>query len=132
LTISASVLEQLRQAVEWQEAHSIAEAVSLVKSMPHVSHKAWGSPLEFPITVVPTVLPGPCYGHRIQGKTIAETDKNIHRIKTTGTIRPTGYDGQWQELSDLMAIVTEPANFFSLSRIIYRAIALSLSTSRKF
>jgi len=38
---------------------------------------------------------------------------DIHRIKTTGTIRPTGYDGQWQELIDLMAIVTdEPANFY--------------------
>jgi thymidylate synthase len=65
-------------------------------------------------SVTPTVLPGPRYGHRIEGRTIAETwVKIIHRIKTTGTIRPTGYDGQWQELIDLMAVVTdEPEGFY--------------------
>ncbi|MFM6439142.1 MAG: thymidylate synthase, partial [Microcystis panniformis] len=31
----------------------------------------------------------------------------------TGTIRPTGYDGKWQELIDLMAVVTdEPPDFY--------------------
>lgn len=60
------------------------------------------------------VLPGHRYAHRIEGKTIAETwVKIIHRIKTTGTIRPTGYDGQWQELIDLVAVVTdEPEDFY--------------------
>jgi thymidylate synthase len=39
--------------------------------------------------------------------------KIIHRIKRTGTLRPTGYDGQWQELIDLVAIVTdEPPEFY--------------------
>ena len=65
-------------------------------------------------TTTPTVLPGPRYGHRIEGRTIAETwVKIIHRIKTTGTIRPTGYDGHWQELIDLIAVVTdEPEDFY--------------------
>jgi thymidylate synthase len=114
--IDASVLEQLRQSVEWQEAHSIAEAVSQVKSFAlRDTVEPWSSPLEFPMsTVTPTVLPGTRYGHRIEGRTIAETwVKIIHRIKTTGTIRPTGYDGQWQELIDLMAVVTnEPPDFY--------------------
>jgi len=114
--IDADALEQLRQAVECVEAHSIAEAVSQVKSFAlRDTVEPWGSPLEFPMsTVVPTVLPGPRYGHRIEGRTIAETwVKIIHRIKTTGTIRPTGYDGQWQELIDLMAVVTdEPPDFY--------------------
>ncbi|MGL5035044.1 MAG: thymidylate synthase, partial [Microcystaceae cyanobacterium] len=59
-------------------------------------------------------LPGPRYGHRIEGKTIAETwVKILHRIKTTGTIRPTGYDGKWQELIDLVAVITdEPKDFY--------------------
>ena len=116
IEIDANVLEQLRQAVEWQEAHSIAEAVSQIKSYSlQKSVEPWGSPLVFPQTeVIPTVLPGPRYGHRIEGKTIAETwVKIIHRIKTTGTIRPTGYDGQWQELIDLMAVITdEPPGFY--------------------
>jgi thymidylate synthase len=54
------------------------------------------------------ILPGNLYGHRIEGKTIAETwVKILQRIRTTGVIRPTGYDGKWQELINLMAIVTD-------------------------
>jgi thymidylate synthase len=109
-------LERLRQSIQWQEAHSIAEAVDQVKSYAlQEAVEPWGSPLEFPMSsVTPTVLPGPRYGHRIEGRTVAETwVKIIHRIKTTGTIRPTGYDGQWQELIDLTAVVTdEPEGFY--------------------
>lgn len=116
IEVDASALEKLRESVKSQEAKSITEAVNFAKS--HAQQDAvppWGLPLEFPLsTVAPTILPGPRYGHRIEGKTIAETwVKIIHRIKTTGTIRPTGYDGQWQELIDLMAIVTdEPPDFY--------------------
>lgn len=115
IEINASALEQLRQSVEWQEYSTIADTVSQVKAYTLQSAVAWGSPMEFPFsTVVPTVLPGPLYGHRIEGKTIAETwVKIIQRIKTTGVVRPTGYDGQWQELIDLVAIVTdEPEDFY--------------------
>ena len=66
------------------------------------------------IQKLPNTFPAPLYGHRIEGKTIAETwVKILHRIKTTGTIRPTGYGGQWQELIDLMAVITdEPEGFY--------------------
>jgi thymidylate synthase len=116
IEIDINTLEKLRHSVDCTEVKSIAEAVSIVKSYAELEPLyAWGSPVEFPMSIVePTVLPGSRYGHRIEGKTIAETwVKIIHRIKTTGTIRPTGYDGQWQELIDLMAIVTdEPAEFY--------------------
>src|SRR4028118_1474533 len=116
IDIQASALEQLRCSLQCQEAKSITEVVSQVKAYAQMGVvEPWGSPLQFPLSkVVPTVLPGPRYGHRIEGKTIAETwVKIIHRIKTTGTIRPTGYDGQWQELIDLMAVVTdEPPGFY--------------------
>ncbi|MDZ8028429.1 MAG: thymidylate synthase [Nostoc sp. SerVER01] len=116
IEIDLNTLNKLRHSVEYTEVTSIAQAVSVIKSYAELEAlEPWGSPLEFPMSIVkPTVLPGPRYGHRIQGKTIAETwVKIIHRIKTTGTIRPTGYDGQWQELIDLMAIVTdEPAEFY--------------------
>ncbi len=114
--IEADGLERLRQSVKTSVADSIAKAVSQVQSYAlQDTVEPWGSPLEFPKSaVVPTVLPGPRYGHRIEGRTIAETwVKIIHRIKTTGTIRPTLHDGQWQELIDLMAIVTdEPHDFY--------------------
>ncbi|MBD2695103.1 thymidylate synthase [Anabaena catenula] len=116
IDIDINALEKLRLAIEVKEAKSITEAVDKIK---HYAQKEiidpWGVPLEFPMaTVEPTVLPGTRYGHRIEGKTIAETwVKIIHRIKTTGTIRPTGYDGKWQELIDLMAVVTdEPDDFY--------------------
>ncbi|MEH2061279.1 MAG: thymidylate synthase [Nostoc sp.] len=116
IEIDINTLEKLRHSIEYKEVKSIAEAVTLVQSYAQLEALSpWGRPVEFPISIIePTVLPGPRYGHRIEGKTIAETwVKIIHRIKTTGTIRPTGYDGQWQELIDLIAIVTdEPADFY--------------------
>ncbi|MBD2385822.1 thymidylate synthase [Cylindrospermum sp. FACHB-282] len=116
IDIDINALEKLRHSVNWLEAKSITEAVNQVKSSTQKEPiEPWGSSQEFPMSSVePTVLPGPRYGHRIEGKTIAETwVKIIHRIKTTGTIRPTGYDGQWQELIDLIAVVTdEPADFY--------------------
>jgi thymidylate synthase len=114
--IEAEALEKLRHSIEWQEVKTIAEGISQSKAYAEqLTVEPWGEPLTFPLEESnPTVLPGPRYGHRIEGKTIAETwVKIIHRIKTTGTIRPTGYDGQWQELIDLMAVVTdEPPEFY--------------------
>jgi thymidylate synthase len=87
-----------------------------IKSIVEVENVGlWAEPMVFPYNE-PTseVKPGSRYGHRIEGKTIAETwIKILQRIKTIGTIRPTGYDGKWQELIDLMAIVTdEPEGFY--------------------
>lgn len=114
--VGAESLEMLRRFVSCHEVRSISEAAEKVRSLNLEENVgAWGQPIVFPVeTSTPTVLPGPRYGHRIEGRTIAETwVKIIHRIKTTGTIRPTGYDGYWQELIDLMAVVTdEPQEFF--------------------
>jgi len=81
-------------------------------------------------TVVPTVLPGPCYGHRI-GETIAETwIKLFIGLKPLERFDPLVMTGNGR-VSDLMAIVTTSQLIsISLNRIIYRAIALSLH--RKF
>lgn len=109
-------LEMLRQVIEVSEARVIPDAIAQVKAIAKLpKREPWGEPLDFPvIESTPTVLPGTRYGHRIEGRTIAETwVKIVHRIKTTGTIRPTGYDGQWQELIDLMAVVTdEPEDLY--------------------
>jgi len=114
--ISPVALEGLRQSIEVREAIAIPEAIAQVKAIAKLpKREPWGESLDFPvIESTPSVLPGTRYGHRIEGKTIAETwVKIIHRIKTTGTTRPTGYDGQWQELIDLMAVVTdEPSEFY--------------------
>lgn len=111
--IPLEALNKLRAYVVAQEVKSAAEAIALTKAA--LPLPPWGEPLKFPlIETMPTVLPGELYGHRVEGKTVAETwVKIIHRIKTTGTIRPTGYDGNWQELIALMAVVTdEPKDFY--------------------
>ncbi|MBD2426152.1 thymidylate synthase [Phormidium sp. FACHB-1136] len=109
IEVDQKALETLREAIEWKEVETLQEAISATKyyaSRPPV--EPWGSPCDFPLEIKePDVLPGELYGHRIEGKTIAETwVKIIHRIKTTGVMRPTGYDGQLQELINLMAVVT--------------------------
>jgi thymidylate synthase len=112
--IPESALNQLRHSLQWAKAGAIAEAVELVKAFSCQSLPPWTTPQTFPERdYQPAVLPGIRYGHRIEGRTIAETWIAIlHRIKTTGTIRPTQY-GQWQELIDLTAIVTdEPPDFY--------------------
>lgn len=113
--IPLEALDRLRQNIEFAHCLSVEDAIATVKGLALNPVHSWGQPQFFPLEdFTPTVLPGNRYGHRIEGKTIAETwVKIIHRIKTTGTIRPTGYDGQWQELIDLVAIVTdEPKGFY--------------------
>ena len=116
IDIDINALEKLRCSVEIQDAISISDAVEKIQYYAQKEIVApWGTPLQFAMNIVESnVFPGTRYGHRIEGKTIAETwVKIIHRIKTTGTIRPTGYDGKWQELIDLMAVVTEePDDFY--------------------
>ncbi|TVQ56962.1 MAG: thymidylate synthase [Spirulina sp. DLM2.Bin59] len=117
IEIPEESLSQIRKYIEYVEAHSVDEVIALVEdyTASHDDVREWGKPKIFPLyEPKPTVLPGVRYGHRIEGETIAETwVKILHRIKTTGTIRPTGYDGNWQELIDLMAIVNnEPEGFF--------------------
>ncbi|MBD2604707.1 thymidylate synthase [Scytonema hofmannii FACHB-248] len=116
LDVKVSALEKLRKSIIEYEAKTISEAVNQVKSFAQREPmEPWGNAVKFHMpSVLPTVLPGQRYGHRVEGKTIAETwVKIIHLIKTTGTIRPTAYDGQWQELIDLMAVVTdEPEDFY--------------------
>lgn len=115
IEVSEGALNLLRESVKWCEVGSIAEMIEKVQTLFPTITPVTREALIFPlIQNLPIVLPGNLYGHRIEGRTIAETwVKIIHRIKTTGVIRPTGYDGQWQELIDLMAVITdEPKDFY--------------------
>jgi thymidylate synthase len=115
--IPEDVLTKFRQSIVYNFADNIAQSLDFVKDFnQELPLEKWTETgLQFPLTEShPSIFPGVRYGHRIEGKTIAETYiKIIHRIKTTGTIRPTLHDGKWQELINLMAIVTdEPENFY--------------------
>jgi thymidylate synthase len=126
IQIEEASINLLRQSIASYEVKSIADAVSKTKSLINTietavafsdgtAMKPWAEPKTFPIIEIKsTIFPGQRYGHRIEGKTITEAwVKILHRIRTTGTLRPTGYDGQWQELINLMAVITdEPTEFY--------------------
>jgi thymidylate synthase len=109
-------LDLLRRSIQWCQTDSIAETITQVQAFSHYpTLPPWSEPKTFPISEPqPSTLPGPRYGHRIEGATIAQTwVKIIHRIKTTGVVRANRYGGQWQELIDLVAVVTdEPEDFY--------------------
>jgi thymidylate synthase len=113
--ISATALTALRQNLIYERVRSLEAAVDIVGQWSRANPlPLWGPPQTFPQAPISTkVFPGPRYGHRIEGETIAATwVKILHRIKTTGTVRPSPY-GEWQELIDLTAIVTaEPEGFY--------------------
>lgn len=119
IDIPLEVLNQLRSSVALKDCLTVYSILPTVREISESMYgtfiKPWAEPMVFPYNEpMSQVKPGPRYGHRIEGKTIAETwIKILQRIKTTGTIRPTGYDGKWQELIDLMAIViNEPEDFY--------------------
>lgn len=103
------------QTLQWTILHGtdrslLSDRISLIEG----HRPLGGEPKTYPIPEIESnTVPSPLYGHRVEGKTIAETwVKILHRIRTGGVLRPTGYDGQWQELIDLMAVVTdEPEEF---------------------
>lgn len=113
LDIPLADLELLRRSVVLHWTETLDDCIDAIKRCPQ-PQQPWSEPKTYPMhSPESPVLPGPLYGHRIEGQTVAETwVKLIHRIRSTGTLRPTGYDGQWQELIDLVAIVTdEPEGF---------------------
>ncbi len=112
--IPLEALDNLRSNVQAFEAHSLQEAIAIIKSLPKQT-QPWGIPQEFPITDYEApLLPGRQIGHTIQAPTIAETWIQIlHRIRTFGKLRLTSYGGKWQELITLTAVVTnEPEDFY--------------------
>ncbi len=106
----------LRQSITCHRVEDVKSALHLVQKIAHgPTPEPWGVPQSFPESIVESPLkPGRRYGHRLEGRTIAETwVKLIHRIRRTGTLRNTQHDSQWQELINLMAIVTdEPSDFY--------------------
>lgn len=113
--IPDEVLLDLRNQLFWGRLPDLDSLPSTVDTLSRRS-LPWGSVPQYfpPPETKPTIYPGHLYGHKIEGRTIADTwVKIIHRIKTIGVLRPTGYDGQIQELVDLVAVVTdEPEDYY--------------------
>lgn len=115
--IPIEALETLRHNFAVYDVEKIAEAIPYINKFNELFEfvEPYGEPATFPY-LEPTAerKPGTIYGHRIEGKTVAQTwIKILNAVHSTGIVRPTGYGGQWQELIDLIAIVTdEPRDFY--------------------
>lgn len=117
IEISENAIALLRQKiVNYPIANSVEKAVGWAKQAARNPQPPWGEPMVFPEPLPPAakILPGPLYGHLVRGRTIAETwIKILHRIRSSGIFRKSGWDSEWQELIVLVAIVTdEPPKFY--------------------
>ncbi|OAB56524.1 thymidylate synthase [Phormidium willei BDU 130791] len=114
--LSEAAIATLRESITCHRVEDVNSAHQLARTIAQQPPgQPWGVPQHFPEAIVDSPLkPGRRYGHRLEGRTIAETwVKLIHRIRSTGTLRNTQHDSQWQELINLMAIVTdEPPDFY--------------------
>ena len=114
--VDGHALDRVRSSITVKLVTSVGECVEVARSWSSIAYGVYELRRQkFPIppTPMPIVFPGPLYAHRIEGETIAETwVKIIHRIKSTGEIRPNSYGGEWQELIDLVAIVTSEPEYF--------------------
>lgn len=105
--IPLAALEVLRQSLTVKTVYSVKEAVETVRYFANQSVASAREPMKFPkIDRQIKAVSGEVFGHRIEGKTLAETWlKILHRIRMSGIVRKTAYDSLWQEVIDLVAVV---------------------------
>lgn len=113
--IPEQCLEQLRLAITVKMTEAIAPALEQVLAFGQVSLPPWGTPQTFPkLEPQVQIFPGVKAGHRLEAPTIATAWVQIlQRIRRTGQVRNSAYDSQWQELLNLMVVITdEPEDYF--------------------
>jgi thymidylate synthase len=110
--IPLEALTHLRQNLTVQIVYELPTAITTIQEFAKLrTHERIhrGTPQDFPKLnqTVKTAI-GERFGHRIEGRTIAETwVKILHRIRNSGKSRPTAYDSLWQEVINLTAIITD-------------------------
>jgi len=118
--IPLETIDSLRLKLVGIYRESIETAIADIKYYYHHDSQKPITDANFKRVVFPyhepttNIIPSNIIGQRIEGETIAECWVRIlARIRNHGIIRPTGYDGSWQELINLVAVVNdEPENFY--------------------
>ncbi len=105
----------LMKRIRFIETNDVLHFSEVLKAneKPRKNYKV-GKPLSFPEPVVKSKqLPGYVYGHIVRGETVSEVwVKLLAKIRKYGIKRPTGYDGELQEVINLMGIIShEPFTF---------------------
>lgn len=99
-------LQDLRDTLEYLEFTDLDQLNLALYNLPN-RPSCDRPPQHYPLPEVKTATyPGHLFGHVVHGQSIGDTWLQIlHRIRNLGKLRPTGYEGQWQELINLMAVV---------------------------
>jgi thymidylate synthase len=112
--IPLGILNRLREMLCPMVTYEAKEKCILLAKQVRASNTCFANwcdkPLVFPVKEPErsAVLPGELYGHIVRGKTIAEGwVKLLHLIRTTGVVRGTSHDSQWQELIGIMAVISD-------------------------
>lgn len=116
IEISEDAIDALRDRVKVVSLPDYLADLSVDKLYPVTNNTAQdvGNRRIFPIASVESDrLPGRYIGHKIEALTIAEAFPQImHLIRSTGRIRRNTHGGYWQELINLMVVITdEPIGF---------------------
>jgi thymidylate synthase len=100
-------LNLLRNSISYIQSTNITSSIPVIKECNKKQVTPYSKPLIFAVEeYIAKRLKGDIFGQKVQGETIAETwVKILHRIRTNGIIRP--FDGgQWQELINLISVIT--------------------------
>lgn len=128
IEIPGEALEDIRRNVRWVLNYTVADCVRFVflKIFQAKSHWAYPRAYPEPEFVPSKALPASPFAHRVEAKTIAKAwVKILHRITTSGIIRQSSY-GLWQELIDLVVVITdEPdvlefTNYLPITRMFFK------------
>ncbi len=115
--IAESDLEQLIEAVGWNYFTDRKELIDKVKADELYFGDGDRDAIIYPEPKREnnSLLPGVLCGQRIEADTVSEAwIKLLQRIRTNGIIRPTGYDGSWQELIDLVVVVKNEPKLYDI------------------
>lgn len=115
LEIPAAALDWILRHVTVYHVQTIEELQRLCQKLPLIEAPDV-EPELYPEAPPPScpMFPGALHGHTIRGHRVADTwVKILHRIRTIGQLRASGYDATWQELINLTAVVeNEPREFY--------------------
>jgi thymidylate synthase len=107
--IPSIALDSLRMSVQVYEFQDISSLVEKVKSFSDKTSNPWASPMIFPEhKPVNLITPGQLNGHRIESRFIHEAwVKILHRVRSNGKISVSSSDILWQELLNVITVITD-------------------------
>jgi thymidylate synthase len=109
IEIPEEVLNRVRNNVHAYAFEDIYRLKNFVDAVFKIELNPWSNPMTFPEQKATTIIcPGELNGHRIEANYIHQAwVKILHRIRNTGKISISSSGIYWQEILNLMTIITD-------------------------